>query len=119
MDEKLDKGRDKKCALRRRVIHKALSHPADSALRPHTPLSREIAFARSVILPYNDPKTERRNNERCKVIKELVGELSNPSFEDMIDVVASTINPDENTRDLDARNEYKRNVSIQKQNTYI
>ncbi|KAL9973785.1 hypothetical protein ACROYT_G020287 [Oculina patagonica] len=109
MNEKMDSVRDKKSALRRRIIHKALSHPA--TLRPHTPLSEEIAFAKSVILP--DPayqETERDTKERRKVVKELVDELINPSFEDMIKIFGASFNPDEKTRDLNDRNWHKRNV---------
>ncbi|XP_078370518.1 uncharacterized protein LOC144654292 isoform X2 [Oculina patagonica] len=108
-NKEMDSVRDKKSALRRRIIHKALSHPA--TLRPHTPLSEEIAFAKSVILPDPiDQKTERNTKERHKVVKELVDELNNPLFEDMIKIFAATFNPDEKTRDLNNRNEYKRNV---------
>lgn len=119
MNEKLDSKRDRKSALRRRVIHKALSHPADSTLRSQAPLSQQIAFAKSVILPRpTDPKTERKTKERRKVVSELVDELINPSFEDVIKIFASTFNPDEETRDLNERNKYMRGVSIQKQNVY-
>lgn len=119
MNEKLDSKRDRKSALRRRVIHKALSHPADSTLRSQAPLSQQIAFAKSVILPRpTDPKTERKTKERRKVVSELVDELINPSFEDVIKIFASTFNPDEKTRDLNERNKYMRGVSIQKQNVY-
>ena len=116
MNEKLDSKRDRKSASRRRVIHKALSH-SDSTIRSHAPLSQQIAFAKSVILPKpTDPKTEQKTRERRKVVNELVDELSNPSFEDVIKIFASTFNPDEKTRDLNERNKYKRGVSIQKQN---
>ena len=116
MNEKMDSVRDKKSALRRRIIHKALSHPAYSTLRPYTPLSEEIAFAMSVILPSSFTKrTERNTKERRKVVKELVKELINPSFEDIIKTFASTFIPDEKTRDLNERNQYKRGVSTQKQ----
>ena len=109
----MDSVRDKKSALRRRIIHKALSHPTDSTLRPHTPLSKEIAFAKSVILPNPiQQKTERKTKERRKVVKKLVGELNYPSFEDVIKAFAETFNPGGSTRDLNNRNEYKRNVSI-------
>lgn len=119
MNEKLDSKRDRKSALRRRVIHKVLSHPADSTLRSQAPLSEQIAFAKSVILPRpTDPKTERKTKERRKVVSELVDELINPSFEDVIKIFASTFNPDEETRDLNERNKYMRGVSIQKQNVY-
>ena len=115
MNEQLDSKRDRKSALRRRVIHKALSHPADSTIRSHAPLSQLIAFAKSVISPKpTDPKTEQKTKERRKVVNELVDELINPSFEDVIKVLASTLNPDEKTRDLNERNNYKRGVSIQK-----
>ena len=91
MNEKMDSVRDKKSALRRRIIHKALSHPAYSTLRPHTPLSEEIAFAMSVILPSSFTKrTERNTEERRKVVKEVVNELINPSFEDIIKIFAAT-----------------------------
>ena len=117
MNEQLDSKRDRKSALRRRVIHKALSHPEDSTLRPHAPLSEQIALAKSVILPKpTDPKTEQMTKERRKVVNELVDELINPSFEDVINIFASTFNPDERTRDLNERNKYKRGVSIPIQN---
>ena len=117
MNEKVDTMRDKKSALRRRIIHKAISHPADSTLRPHRPLSEEIAFAMSVILPSSFTKqTERNTRERRKVVKELVNELNNPSFEDIIKIFAATFIPDEKTKDLNERNRYKRGVSTQKQN---
>ena len=68
MNEKLDSKRDRKSASRRRVIHKALSHPVDSTFRSHAPLSQQIAFAKSVILPKpTDPKTEQKTRERRKV----------------------------------------------------
>ena len=109
----MDSVRDKKSALRRRIIHKALSHPTDSTLRSHTALSKEIAFAKSVILPSPiHQKTERKTKERRKVVKELVEELNKPSFEDVVKVFAETFNPDGKTRDLNNRSEYKRNVSI-------
>lgn len=112
MNEKLDSKRDRKSALRRRVIHKALSHPADSTIRTRAPLSRQIAFAKSVILPKpTDAKTEQKTKERRKVVNELVDELINPSFEDVIKIFASTLNPDEKIRDLNERNKYKRGVS--------
>ena len=108
----MDTVRDKKCVLRRRVIHKALL-PVDSTLRSHRPLSKEIAFAKSVILPNRvHPKNPKRDKERCKVIKELIKKLINPSFGDMIHIVALTKHPDETTIDLNKRNEYKRHVSI-------
>jgi len=112
MNEKLDSKQDRKSALRRRVIHQALSHPAHSTIAP---LSRQIAFAKSVILPKpTDAKTKQKNKERRKVVNELVDELINPSFEDVIKIFASTLNPDEKTRDLNERNKYKRGVSSQK-----
>ena len=113
MDEKVDKVRDKKCALRRRVIHKALSLPAGSTLRPHTSLSKEISRAHSVILPgFIRKKAARRTQERNNVIKEMVDELKNPSFEERILIAASTINPDEKIRDLNAKGAHKRSVSV-------
>ena len=117
MNEELDSKRDRKSAMRRRVIHKALSQPADSTIRSHAPLAQQISFAKSVILPKpTDPKTEQKKKEQRKVVNELVDELINPSFEDVIKIFASTFNPDEETRDLNERNQYKRGVSIQKQN---
>ena len=119
MNEHVDSKRDRKSAVRRRVIHKALSQPAHSTIRSHAPLARQIAFAKSVILPKPpDPITEQKTKERRKVVNELVDELINPSFEDVIKIFASTFNPDEETRDLNERNQYKRGVSIQKQNGY-
>ena len=113
MNEKMDSVRDKKSALHRRIIHKALSHPKDSTLRSHTPLSKEIAFAKSVIIPNPiHQKTQRKTKERRKVVKQLVDELNNPSFEDVVKIFAATFNPDGKTRDLNNRSEYKRNVSI-------
>lgn len=109
----MDIVRDKKSGLRRRITHKALSHPTDSNLRPHTPLSKEIAFAKSVILPSPiQQKTERKTKEQGKVVQELVDELNKPSFEDVIKIFAETLNPDGKTRDMNNRSECKRNVSI-------
>lgn len=114
MNEGVDKIRDKKCTVRRNIIRKALSHPADSTLRPHSSLSRDIAFAQSVILPgFIGKKAARTTQERCKVIKEMVNELKNPSFEERIRIAASTVNPDEKTRDLNAKGYHKRSVSFQ------
>lgn len=114
MNEKVDKVREKKCASRRRVIHKAMSPPAGSALRPHSSLSQEVAFAQSVILPgFTHQKAARRTNERRKVIKAMLDEVKNPSFEDRIQIAASTINPDDNTKDFNAKGSHKRSVSVQ------
>lgn len=111
MNEKVDRVRDKKCASRRRVIHKARAPPADSTLRQHSSLKKEIAFAQSVILPgASQLKAERRIKERNKVINEMVHELKNPSFEERIQIAASTINLDERTRTLNARCFQKRKV---------
>ena len=113
MDEKVDRVRDKKCASRRRVIHKARALPADSALRQHSSLKQEIAFAQSVILPgASQRKAEKRIKERNNVINEMVHELKNPSFEERIQIAASTINPDERTRNLNAKCFQKRKVSV-------
>ena len=113
MDEKVDRIRDKKCASCRRVIHKARAPSAESALRQHSSLKQEIAFAHSVILPgASQLKAERMIKERNKVINEMVRELKNPSFEERIQIVASTINPDERTQTLDAKYFQKRKVSV-------
>ena len=64
--------------------HALTSHPANSTIKPHAPLSQQIAFAKSVILPKpTDPKTEQKTRERRKIVNKLVNELSNPSFEDV------------------------------------
>ena len=113
MNEQLDIKREKKCAVRRRIIRKALSLPADSALKSHNALSEEINFAKSIILPDNTRlKAARRNKEMGKVIEKMVDELHEPSFEDKIRISASTINPNEETRDLNARGHHKRSVSV-------
>ena len=115
MNEGVDSTRDAKCASRRRVIRKALSLPPDSALRPHSSLTAEIAFAKSVILPgFIHKKDARRNKERCKVMKERLKTLKDPSFEDRIHIAASTVNPDRKTRDMNAKGYHKRSVSVQK-----
>ena len=113
MNEKLDKKRQKRCAVKRRVIRKALSVPSDSTSKPHSPLSEEIAFAKSVILPgITHQKAERRNKEMSKVIGKMVNELHDPGFEDRIRIAASTINADEETRDLNAKGLHMRRVSV-------
>lgn len=120
MDEKLDSVRDKKSALRRRIIRKALCPSAGSALGPHSSLSKEIAFAQSVILRNTiNQITQRRTKERSKVIKERVKELKNPSFEDRVKIAASTINPDETTRDLNGKNSHRRSVSVCERNLCV
>ena len=63
-------------------------------------------------------QTERNTKERRKVVKELVNELMNPSFDDLIKTFAATFIPDEKTKDLNERNQYKRGVSTQKQNVF-
>lgn len=109
----MDSVRDKKSATRRRVIHKAQEHSAGSTLRPHSSLSQDIAFAQSVILPGKArQKAQRKTEERGTVIKEMTRQLKNPLFEDIIQIAASTINPDERTRDLNAKSAYKRSVSF-------
>ena len=107
MDEQLNIKKEKRSALRRLVIRKALK----STLMPHSSLSNEIAFAKSVILPENDRKTAMRGNkEKCKVIRKRVGEMQCSSFDEKIKIAASTINPDEQTRDLNAKGKHKRRV---------
>ena len=116
MNENMDTARDKKCASRRRIIRKAFSLPAGSTLRSHTPLSQEVAFARAVLFPSFIRKwVLRRAYERCKVIGEIVKKLKNPSFEHVLQIAASTVNPDPITRDLNAKGNYKRRVSSKKQ----
>ena len=116
MNENMDTARDKKCVSRRRIIRKALSLPAGSTLRSHTPLSQEVAFARAVLFPNFIRKLVlRRAYERCKVIGEIVKKLKNPSFEHVLQIAASTVNPDPITRDLNAKGNYKRRVSGKKQ----
>ena len=115
MNEGVDSTRDAKCASRRRVIRKALSLPPDSALLPHSSLTAEIAFAKSVILPgFIRKKTARRTKERCKVMKERLKTLKDPSFENRIQIAASTVNADKKTRDMNAKGYHKRSVSVPK-----
>ena len=111
MNENMDTARDKKCTSRRRIIRKAFSLPTGSTLRSHTPLSQEVAFARVVLFPSFIRKwVLRRAYERCKVIREIVKKLKNPSFEHVLQIAASTVNPDPITRDLNAKGNYKRRV---------
>lgn len=111
MNENMNTARDKKCASRRRIIRKAFSLPAGSTLRSHTPLSQEVAFARAVLFPSFIRKwVLRRAYERCKVIGEIVKKLKNPAFEHVLQIAASTVNPDPITRDLNAKGNYKRRV---------
>ena len=120
MNENMDTARDKKCASRRRIIRKAFSLPAGSTLRSHTPLSQEVAFARAVLFPSFIRKwVLRRAYERCKVIGEIVKKLKNPSFEHVLQIAASTVNPDPITRDLNAKGNYKRRVSSKKANQRV
>ena len=103
----MDKGRDLKCIKRRRIIRKGLS------LRFHTPLSEGVPLAQSVILPRPvDPREEKRDKERLKVIEELSREHVNPSFGDVIQIVASILRSVKVRRELEKQNDYKRNVSI-------
>ena len=115
MNEGVDSKRNTKSASRRRIIRKALSSPPDSALRSHSSLTEEIAFAKSVILPgLIRKKAARRTKETCKVSKERLKDLKDPSFEDRIHIAASTVNPDKRTIDMNAKGYHKRNVSVQK-----
>ena len=50
--------------------------------------------------------------ERGKVMKEMVHELRDPSFEDRIRIAASTINPGKRTKDLNEKCAYKRKVDL-------
>ena len=111
----MDKGRDFKCIKRRRIIRKGLS------LRFHTPLSEGVPLAQSVILPRPvDPREEKRDKERLKVIEELSREHVNPSFGDVIQIVASILRSVKVRRGLEKQNDYKRNVSIlEKQNRSV
>lgn len=56
--------------------------------------------------------------ERGKVLKEMVHELRNPSFEDSIRIAASTINPEEKTKDLNEKRAYKQKVNLCQSNVY-
>ena len=105
----MEKARDLKCIKRRRIIRKGLS------LRSDTSLSDGVTLAQAVILPTPvDPKKIKRDTERLKVNKELLKNRVNPSFGDVIQVVASTIRSDAITRDLREKNDYNRYVSILK-----
>ena len=120
MNGNIDTARDKKCASRRRIIRKTFSLPAGSTLRSHTPLSQEVAFARAVLFPSFIRKwVLRRAYERCKVIGEIVKKLKNPSFKHVLQIAASTVNPDPITRDLNAKGNYKRRVSSKKTNQRV
>lgn len=121
MNEQTDLKREKKCGVRRRVIRKALSTPSDSTRKPHAALSEEISFAKSVILPgITHQKTARRNKEMRKVIAKMVDELHDLGFEDRIRISALTINPDDVTRDLNAKGHHKRrgNCYIKEYSSY-
>ena len=103
----MNKERDLRCIKRRRIIRKFFS------LRLHTSLSEAVPLAQSVILPQPvDPKKVKRDKERLKVIKELSKERVNPSFEDVIQIVASISRSVEDTRELETQNDFKRHVSI-------
>ncbi|XP_022800317.1 uncharacterized protein LOC111338153 [Stylophora pistillata] len=103
LDEAMEKARDLKCIKRRRIIRKGLS------LRSDTSLSDGVTLAQAVILPTPvDPKKIKRDTERLKVNKELLKNCVNPSFGDVIQVVASTIRSDAITRDLREKNDYNR-----------
>ena len=56
--------------------------------------------------------TGGRNKERRRVIRELEGEVHNPSFQQLIQIASSTINQNETTRDSNAKRRHKRNVRI-------
>lgn len=106
MNEQQDTKRDKRCAGKRGVVRKALSSSNDS-------LSKQISFAKSVILPGNDQKNaQRRNKETRKVIKTIEKELHSPSFQQQIRAASSTLNKDEATRDLKAKREHNKKVGI-------
>ena len=106
MNEQQDTKRNKRCAGKRGVVKKALSSSNDS-------LSKQISFAKSVILPGNDQKNaQRRNKETRKVIKTMERELHSPSFQQQIGVASSTLNKDEATRDLEAKREHNKRVGI-------
>ena len=109
MNEQLDRKRGKRSGVRRRIIRKAFI--CNSTLKPHSPFSKEISFAKSVILPENDHKRAvRYKKEKCKVIRKRVGEMQCSSFDEKIKIAASTINPDEQTKNLDAKGKHKRRV---------
>ena len=104
--EQEDTKRDKRCAGKRRVVKRALSSSKNS-------LSKQISFAKFVILPGNDQKcAERRNKERCKVIKTMEKELHSPSFEQQIRIASSVLSKDDKTRDLNAKREHNKRVGI-------
>ena len=106
MNEQQDAKRDKRCAGHRGVVKRALSSSNDS-------LSKQISFAKSVILPGNDQKNaQRRNKETRKVIKTMEKQLHSPSFQQQIGVASSTLNKDEATRDLEAKREHNKRVGI-------
>ena len=45
--------------------------------------------------------------------------LKNPSFEQVLQIAASTVNPDPITRDLNAKGNYKRRVSSKETNQSV
>ena len=98
----------KRSASRRRIIHKA-SQSSFLDQRQKLSFSRGIAFAKSVILP-ESTRQKSKIKERSRVVKERVRNLRNPSFEEKIQIAASTINPDERTKDLNEKSAYKRKV---------
>lgn len=59
-----------------------------------------------------------KSTERGKVLKEMVHELRDPSFEDRIRIAASTINPEERTKDLNEKRVYKQKVNLCVSNIY-
>ena len=59
-----------------------------------------------------------KSTERGKVLKEMVHELRDPSFEDRIRIAASTINPEERTKDLNEKRAYKQKVNLCVSNIY-
>ncbi|XP_074618296.1 uncharacterized protein LOC141877278 [Acropora palmata] len=52
----------------------------------------------------------RGNKEKRRVIREMEGEVHNPSFQQLIQIASSTINQNETTRDSNAKRRHKRNV---------
>ena len=65
-------------------------------------------------LIYSTGKTTggHSNKEKRRVIREMEGEVHNPSFQQLIQIASSTINQNETTRDSNAKRRHKRNVRI-------
>lgn len=64
------------------------------------------------ILYSTDETTGRRNKEKRQVIREMEGEIHNPSLQQLIQIASSTIKQNETTRDSNAKGQHKRKVYV-------